>query len=404
MKSAGHAGEVSDRSLPLVVVAGEFCTGKSSLINLLLRQRVLQPSVGLQTQMLTRLRHGSTMILNACRRDGAVQQVQGIEQAAAMPDVAKVELQVPFNNFPGVEIQELPAPSDGTFADVCGQAAASAEIMLWCTIGSQPWRLSEKDCISKLGRRPDQTTILCVMRDDLIRSDSDRGKINRRLQTEARPFFSDIIFIDASTKSFQSSLTDVDAWHNCGAGAIGSAISRLPNANIEPPPYLFSTDPPGDLPEPMAQKETVQNVVSMPNLQEVADPNQRTSPKTIKPDEKLDLLMSEALEVLLGAVSKINGCRYAAIVIDATYVRESGDAVNLTTIAAARALFFAQMRDAENAGPVEEVVIQASRETHLLSAIDKASLVHLVFDPSVTTLASVRLALRKLTETTTAVG
>lgn len=402
MQGGGPARKVKGRSSPLVVVAGEFSTGKSSLINLLLKQRVLQPSVGLQTQLPTRLRHGSQTIVTACRRDGAVQQFSGIEQATATSDVTEIELYLPFDLFPGVEIQELPPPDCGDYPVDWRQTAGSADILLLCTIGSQPWRLSEKDCISKLGRSPNQTTILCVMRDDLIRSDSDRGKINRRLQTEARPFFTDIVFIDASTKSLRASMKDDQAWKKSGAGVIGSAISRLPGANVTPPPQTFDAAETIHKSEPEASSDMVQNVVCLPERQWAIDPIKDALPINAEPEENLDQLMSEALDILLGAVGKLDGCRYAAIVVDAAYIRERGNAANLTSVAAARALFFAQTRNAAVTGPVEEVIIRAKHETHLLSAIDGASHVHLVLEPSVATLASVRSVLRTLKESASA--
>lgn len=397
MQRAGPAQRVKDRALPLVVVAGEFSTGKSSLINLLLRQRVLEPSVGLRVQPPTRLRHSTQRIVNACRRDGAMQRVAKVEHATRTPDLAEIEIYLPFDRFPGVEIQELPAPSSAGYSEAHRHVAASADILLWCTIGSQPWRLSEKDCLSKLGRSPDQTTILCVMRDDLIRTDSDRGKINRRLETEARPFFSEIVFIDASNRTLQASQTDDAAWQKSGAGVVGSAISRLPGASIPPTPEIVAAPDPIPVEEPEAKAGPTLSVVPQPETPPAVEPITASAP-----EEQLDHLITEALEILLSAVSTLDGCRYAAVVIDAAYTREWGTTTNLTSVAAARALFFAQMRSADDGGPVEEIIIRGRQETHLLSAIDNSAHMHIVLDPSATTLASVRIALRKLKESASA--
>jgi hypothetical protein len=404
MQGTGPAHKSTDAALPKVAVAGEFCSGKSSLINLLLRQRVLRTSIMLQTQLPTRLRHSDEMMVSALGSDGKVVQVHGLEELGTPDDITEISVHLPFREFQGIEIEEVPAPAGAVFDACHRETAASADVLLWCTISSQPWRLSEKDCISQIGRDTDQKTILCVMRDDLIRSDSDRAKINRRLQTEAKPFFSEIVFIDASNRSLLASATDLDTWHRSGAGALAATFKELPGASTPPVPDIAEDEAALSSATPHAPADIATNIVPFADCQGKSGATSQASQKGQEPDDDLDELIDQAMAILLGALGDMDGCNYASIVIDEKHIAENCAPERPSSVFAARALFLAQMRSSGHAGPVEEMIIRAKQETHFLAAIDEASHIHLLLEPSAATLASVRSAVRKLAKSSQTSG
>ena len=406
MQNPGSARGVKEPYCPQIVVAGEFSAGKSSLINLLVGQHVLQPSIGLSQQPPVKLRYAPQQFVNAYHRDGQVYHNALIEQATTNPDVLEVELYLPFNRFPGVEIQELPSPVAQTLPEPQRLAAANADLFIWCTIGSQAWRLSEKDFVASLGRRPDQPTILAVMRDDLIRTDSDRAKISRRLETEARPFFNQIVFTAASKRAIKTCAEDASAWEASGAGTIGHFIAQLPGAGAVPDQQAFP-----DLPIP-AQDDAPPEIPNLPNVvpilrgQEpvaVPEPEPEPAPAPVTEpsdsgitEDAVQSLMETALDILLGAVGGVRGFRHAAVVVG----RDKSLSHSLTAVppdvSTVRAFYFAYADACDESDALEEIIIRGREELHLLWAIDGDAHLHLVMDPAPSTLTSVKVALREV--------
>lgn len=394
MRNARSAVGADEFLNPRVVIAGEFSSGKTSLINLLLRQQVVPPSVGFSVHPSLLLRHGSPRVVNACHRDGIVRQSAGIEHAITDPDVTEVELYVPFERFPGVEFHELPAPIDGCFSEAQKLAASTADLFIWCTIGSQAWRLSEKDYVASLGRRSDQPSVLSVMRDDLIRSDSDRNKINVRLETEARQFFTDIAFVGASNKIVKESVSESAALRTGGVGLIERQIVRLPGADVAPRPKI-SVVPSLEKKEVViseAQPSFVETHQSEKSGNQVVSVDEHT--KSPVPGESVDTLLKEALDYVIDTIGKVPGFRYAAVVIDTENALSSSEPLDPAGQIAARALYFAYAGADDPANAVQEIVIRGNNELHLLFAIYDIAHVHIVTDPSPSALASVKATLR----------
>ena len=431
----------SVHSTPTVVVAGEFSSGKSSLINLLLRQPVLDRSVGLSVHPPIRLHYGTQNVIMAHHWDGTVRKAEGVAEATANPEVAEIELAIPFEQFPGVEIIELPPPNGSTFPEPHRTTAATADLLIWCTIGSQAWRLTEKDTVATLGRGPDRPTILAVMRDDLIRSDEDRSKITRRLETEARPFCTDIVFVAASERQINTS-TDPAVWENCGGALIGRSIASLPGADAMPPlaetplveeePVMVHAEPepdpvvvpmrldpepiippPTPLPSLVPSTRTVREPepVAAPRPEPVRAPEPEVAATPVEapasevpratpasppspPDNEGLEAQEEALDVVLGAVSGFPGYRYSAVVKGATVVLEHNPPKDKRSINAARLLFLAQNAGLDGADEVREIIIRGKTELHMLWDIGGRSHIHLVMHPSTTTLSSVKATLR----------
>lgn len=428
----------SVHSTPRVVVAGEFSSGKSSLINLLLRQPVLDLSVGLSVHPPIRLHYGPQNLIMAHHWDGTVRRAEGVAEATANPEVSEIELTIPFEQFPGVEIVELPPPNGSTFPEPHRTTAATADLLIWCTIGSQAWRLTEKDTVATLGRGPDRPTILAVMRDDLIRSDEDRGKITRRLETEARPFCTDIVFVAASQKQIGNS-TDKAVWEACGGGAIARSIAGLPGADAQPPhsETPLTVDEPEEVkvkdetapvsvvvpmrlePEPMVPAPTpLPSLVPTTRPEPDPEPEPIQAPAALAPSGPVDVpvqapapaapptppvsgpdygnieAQEDALDVVLGAVSSFPGYRYSAVVKGAAVILEHNPPADKRSINAARLLFLAQNAALDRDEQVREIIIRGKNELHMMWDIGDRSHIHLVMHPSTTTLSSVKATLR----------
>lgn len=377
---------------PRVVVAGEFSAGKSSLINLLMRRALLTPSIGLSVHPPIRLRHGSEQQVMEHHWDGSVRPAAGVAEAAANPEVAEVALALPFDLFPGVEMVELPPPNGSSFLPAHTAEAAGADLLIWCTIASQAWRLTEKECMATLGRGPDQPTILAVMRDDLIRSGEDRAKINRRLETEARPFFTDIVFVAASTQRIEASADDT-IWTASGGDALGRAISALPGAMTAPvaadipksPPVVVPLVAEGATPEPAPGSA----LVSAAQAEAVAThpPEPPKAPETTPLEDMLD--------TVLGAVSGFPGYRHAAVISGSGEVLSHNLPGNNRTLKAARILFLTHSASFMGSEKVEELMIRGKNGLHLLWDIGDGAYVHLVMHANTTTLSAVKTALRE---------
>ncbi|MEM7523273.1 MAG: hypothetical protein AAF360_05865, partial [Pseudomonadota bacterium] len=103
---------------------------------------------------------------------------------------------------------------------------AEADIVIWCTIGSQAWRLSEKSAVDKIRELHDGPLVLAVSRADLFRNETDRLKVAARLEREASATFSDIVFVRARRAAIAAADDDA-AWRDAGGAALMASVQAV---------------------------------------------------------------------------------------------------------------------------------------------------------------------------------
>ncbi|RHZ95602.1 hypothetical protein D1122_14285 [Cereibacter sphaeroides] len=241
-----HAAPARDRPGPArrlrVVVAGEVRAGKSSVINALLRQPVLP--------MLSRpgacpaflVRHApdeaGTVLLH--HGTGATDRAPALDAATDFGGAGLCEVLVDAPHLAGIELVELPSPSNGEVGPEALALMAGADLLVWVSIASQAWRLSERSVVARLPPMRERSVIV-LSRGDKLRSAADWDRIEDRVQREAGPFFGAVAFVQAARDAIRASGTDLHAWETTGGHSLAELLiarrGRLaPNpAQAEPP-------------------------------------------------------------------------------------------------------------------------------------------------------------------------
>ncbi len=215
-----------------VVIAGEFSTGKSSVLNLLAREIVAPTTVEYSRMPLLGVTWGRKRAFNAVegkkrRTESSITAV--FDKIKKMPDSITAHLTHP--DLAGIELIEAPLSPDGDFEDDVLPLIEKADMVIWCTSANQAWKLTEKSDIEMIPEEILERSVLVATRADLL-DDSDIGKVNSRLNREAGKIFDSIMFIGASRQICQEA-GDPRIWLDSGGEALMEVIQRVGRSKIE---------------------------------------------------------------------------------------------------------------------------------------------------------------------------
>jgi tRNA U34 5-carboxymethylaminomethyl modifying GTPase MnmE/TrmE len=210
-----------------IVVAGEFESGKSSVINALLRAPVLPCNPGLIARPAIKITHAAAKSIDIESSDGKSATPVSLNAVLNDTDLASCHVKLPLGMLQGIEIFEVPFHHDGGIAPSDLELIGDADLIVWVTIASQAWRLSEKAIIESLPWHARDKSILAISRADKLKASEDLDKIEIRLQEDASQFFSEIVFIQASTDKLHRAVSDTRAWEETGGAALASIAHEL---------------------------------------------------------------------------------------------------------------------------------------------------------------------------------
>ena len=236
-----------------VVVCGEANSGKSAVINSILRSNLLPNSVGREKAPFLLVRRADAVAAPGPQALADRLSISGA--AAAIPecgdDVSVFASEAP--HLAGIDLIEVPALTDGELPETATKLIASADVMIWTTIASQAWRLSEKSILDELGENRPKHRYLAVTRSDKLRNETDRGKILRRIDREAAGYFDQVILMAAPRKAIEAATTDVGVWGDTGGKAFGDRLSvhvaAMPDVHPVAPSPSTATNSTVNLPE-----------------------------------------------------------------------------------------------------------------------------------------------------------
>ncbi len=210
-----------------IVVAGEFESGKSSVINAMLRDAVLPCNPGLASRPMIQITHSPTKSIDAEDRMGSSYTPHSLTELLDHESLAMCNLRIPLGLMAGVEILEIPFHHEGGISKADLDVIGNADLIIWVTIASQAWRLSEQTIIESLPYHARERSILAISRADKLRTGKDFDKIETRLQQDANRFFSELVFMQASRDKLERAITDTRVWEETGGAALASIANEL---------------------------------------------------------------------------------------------------------------------------------------------------------------------------------
>jgi predicted GTPase len=210
-----------------IVVAGEFESGKSSAINAMLRLPILPCNPGMSARPKIKITDAPKPKIRTEDSMGRVLEPSSLNDVLEDEFLSDCHVQMPLGDLRGVEIVEIPFHHDGKISPHDREMMADADLIIWITIASQAWRLSEKALIEDLPYHTREKSILAISRADKLKAADDLDKIEIRLQSDASKFFSEIVFMQASTEKLNKAVTSTEAWEETGGAALASIAHEL---------------------------------------------------------------------------------------------------------------------------------------------------------------------------------
>ena len=281
---------VQDSSLLRVAICGEFRAGKSAMLNALFRENLLKDNVGNDARPTVFAEWGESPRIDyfdhsgheLAGASGGDDGVRNIQITFGNADLSRFEfVEIPFSNAENLTREQL-------------ELVRSSDILIWVTIASQAWRLTEKTIFEALGEARPEHCILAVSRADKLRSKADQDKISGRIGRETGAHFQGTVFMRNARQRIAARGSAADPWSGTGAGLIlaelETAARRHDDARLaalavaDDVVEVAAPVEPAEAPEPVASVEPSPAPAAMipePDTPPVAAPQPQTAPLSV---------------------------------------------------------------------------------------------------------------------------
>ncbi|SMX51286.1 dynamin family protein [Actibacterium lipolyticum] len=208
-----------------VVVCGEISSGKSTVINALLRENVVPNYFGESWRPTILVYYDKEPGFFVEYLNGDRVQVESLEDCERFEEIALCIICSDQPHIKGFEIVEVPFFHDGEISEDTLSFMSTADVMIWVTIASQAWRLTEKTIVEQLAEARPKHSVLAVSRADKLRSANDLGRISERLQKEAGEHFEDSVFMRGASALIAGSKESDKAWEDTSGGVLSELLN-----------------------------------------------------------------------------------------------------------------------------------------------------------------------------------
>ncbi|TNC65965.1 dynamin family protein [Rubellimicrobium roseum] len=274
MPRSDHPRHVSDerlarlshwaRAKPRIGLMGEFSSGKSTLLNLLIGEDVLPTKVTATELPPVWFSHGEEQRAYWIDRDGRRHPLpfgdfRGVPMAARC-----VRVFTPSPMLERCDIIDTPGISDPNLAEDSWRfAVGQSNFILWCTTATQAWRETERSTWLSLPTRLRDKSVLVVTRADKLAGPNDREKVMRRLMRETLGLFGGLVMLSSvdavrGQELFRTT-GDMSVWDHSGGRELDRRIEAgLKGVSAERLDLLdryVSTGPEHPLAEPVLAPE-----------------------------------------------------------------------------------------------------------------------------------------------------
>lgn len=208
-----------------IVVCGEVSSGKTTVLSTLLKGAFMPDFLGDRARPFVLVRHTDGEAENFIQlADGSIKSLASPGGSEIPDEMALCSIATKLPHLRGMDILEIPYMSEASMTEEKVALVAAADILVWTTIASQAWRLSEKSILDQIGERRPKRSILVVSRCDNLRSDDTRERLLERLQRETGDYFSDIVMLNGSKKLLKASETSDDIWASMSGARLNDRI------------------------------------------------------------------------------------------------------------------------------------------------------------------------------------
>ena len=216
---------------PRISVLGEYNSGKSALINVLVGTAVLPTSVDANTRLPVRIFQSSRPSLAVEMADRERFEVPADQFDPSLLDNASMlHVGLPLSRLESFEVIDTPGLASGD-PEMCERAMETcrqSHLAIWCSTAMQAWKASELGVWQTLPKRLRTNGILAVTFKDAIGSPEDEGRLWSRINAEAAPHFRKVVMVSArdgiAARQIVDSTQSDHLWHTSGAAELSKAV------------------------------------------------------------------------------------------------------------------------------------------------------------------------------------
>ncbi len=210
-----------------VAICGEVSSGKSTVLNTILRAKLLPDNLGSTIRPTVLVRHSTAPAVEIVYADGRTHRADRIDDPDLLREAREVVLSSDQPHLAGIELVEVPMTKAEELTDAQIEMARSADVIVWVTIASQAWRLTEKTIVEVLGDARPAHGILALTRADKLRSEADRKKLQDRMERETAAFFQHSVFVSGSHREIGNATNSPEAWAKTGGTDLVALLETL---------------------------------------------------------------------------------------------------------------------------------------------------------------------------------
>jgi Dynamin family len=257
-----------------IAVMGEQNSGKSTLINMLLRASAVPTGAlsGMRAHLL--LRYGATPAVIAVGADGLRARLTSkalvkmavphprpsgnrtpviynasdlkharqqrdqpglaplTEDASAAPEAngKLIELLLPHAFLESAELLEARLYPQHSDTAVLRRVFRPLDLAIWCTLAPQAWKETERQSWQRFTAGRARSALLLVTYKDALANAKEEARLTSRLSREAGPLFSDIMLVSPrraiEALSAQGEIADAGRWERSGAAMFEWVLQR----------------------------------------------------------------------------------------------------------------------------------------------------------------------------------
>jgi len=216
-----------------VAVGGEFSSGKSTFVKMLLGQHVVDMQASASAMPTVNFLYGAETTYRAigAKSNRDVTDINELsEDDLRELECLEVMLDVPF--LKRFEIFDTPGTADPSrsidqFLTVVNQA----DFVIWCTNATQAWRESERRMWENLPFELKQRSLLVVTHVDLPSIKSSLNRLLKRLKKETASLFKKIIAMEqlaaSSARDEHGKVIDQAVWEASGGAGCLEAMAAI---------------------------------------------------------------------------------------------------------------------------------------------------------------------------------
>ena len=217
-------------SMPCATIAicGERNCGKTTLLNALYRDAMVPDFFDAPTKPSIRVAFASAEeTIEYAMIDGNVVGVASIDDVPTDGSVNDIFIRTTDESLGRCDVIEFPPLRDGTISEEDSARISACDVLVWVTIGSQAWRLSEKTIIDTISNQGPGLSVLAVSRTDKIRSAADQDRLMARLKKETAEYFDHRVMMRADPEGLAAAKSDQSIWEQIGGKDLAECLRGL---------------------------------------------------------------------------------------------------------------------------------------------------------------------------------